>query len=85
MKGSKLMKVLNFSRVAKKRAGWSRVGAGFLKEEIESVNLLPRNLIEVTLKEGSTITAKSVEFNLRETEELIKFLYKPLAKHELVE
>ena len=72
---TKLLRILRASLAVKKRAKWARdIGAGFIREDIKDVCLANRNTIRVELDGLLRIDAVPPDFNLRETEELIKFL-----------
>jgi len=71
---SALLKKVNSSLTKKRNAGWGKdVGAGFIKEDILEVGLLANGKIKVKT-ETFTLNQPINEFNLRETEEVRKFL-----------
>lgn len=79
----KMLKILRMSKTIKVKNGWSRnVGAGFICEDIEDLNLtykvrdsLHKNLIIVKTP-AMTMKVYPDELNLRETEEAVKWLEK---------
>jgi len=74
-KKTELLKILRASRTAKEKAGWSRlVGAGFVDEDIDSVEKVTKHLLKFKFRFGHTQNIRVNELNLRETEEAIKFL-----------
>ena len=74
-KRSELLRILRASRTAKKKAGWSRlVGAGFVDEDIDSIEKFTKHILKFKFKFGHTQNINVNELNLRETEEAIKFL-----------
>ena len=75
---TKLLRMLRNSKTLKEKNGWSReMGAGFIKEDIKSLKLGSDKTITVTA-ESFTLTGKTGDFNLRETEEMMKFLERVL-------
>lgn len=71
---TKLLRMLRNSKTLKEKNGWTRrAGAGFIKEDVKSLQLGSGKTITVTT-ESFTLTGKTGDFNLRETEEMIKFL-----------
>jgi len=71
---TKLLRMLRNSKTKKEKNGWSReVGAGFVKDDLDSIELGPDNTITIRT-EAFAQTGKTGDFNLRETEEMIKFL-----------
>ena len=71
---TKLLRMLRNSKTLKEKNGWSReMGAGFIKEDIKSLRLSSDKTI-TTITESFTLTGKTGDFNLRETEEMVKFL-----------
>ena len=74
-KKTELLKILRASRTAKKKAGWSRlVGAGFIEEDIDSIDKVTKHVLRFKFKFGHSQNIPVRELNLRETEEAIKFL-----------
>ena len=71
---SKMLRMLRNSRTLKIKHGWSRDGAGFIKEDIKEAELLPANTIKIAFYFNHVQTFKTCNLNLRETEELIKWL-----------
>lgn len=73
---TKMLRALRNSKTLKEKFGWSRkIGAGFIAEDITDVVLNADKSITV-ITEAFNLTQKPGEFNLRETEELIKWLEK---------
>jgi len=73
---TKMLRMLRNSRTLKEKFGWSRqVSAGFIAEDITDVVLNPDKTVTV-VTEAFNLTQKPREYNLRETEELIKWLEK---------
>lgn len=73
---TRLLKMLRMSEKRKEQHGWSRnVSAGFIAEDIKEVILNEDKTITV-ITEAFTLTQKPIEYNLRETQELIKWLEK---------
>jgi len=71
---TKLLRMLRNSKTKKEKNGWTRnAGAGFIKEDIKSLKLGSYNIITITT-ESFTLTGKTGDFNLRETEEMIRFV-----------
>lgn len=71
---TKLLRMLRNSKTLKEKNGWTRrAGAGFVKDDLDSVELGPDKTITVKA-EAFTMTGKTGDFNLRETEEMISFL-----------
>lgn len=71
---TKMLRMLRNSRTLKVKSGWSRnVGSGFIAEDITNLTLNPDKTITVTTQ-AFKLTQKTSEFNLRETEELIRWL-----------
>ena len=71
---TKLLRMLRNSKTLKEKNRWTRKsGAGFIKEDIKSLKLGSDKTIIVTA-ETFTVTGKTGDYNLRETEEMIKFL-----------
>jgi len=71
----RLQKILSSSMSIKKKAGWSRdVGAGFIKNDIKSVVLYPDNSFKIVFKWDHEQKFKAGDLNLRETEELLKWV-----------
>lgn len=71
---TKLLRILRASLAVKRKSGWSReVSAGFIKEDIGAVSL-EEKYISIMNTEGDYYCVKVNQLNLRETEELIKFL-----------
>ncbi len=71
---TKLLRMLRNSKTKKEKNGWTRAsGAGFIKEDIIAVKLGPDKTI-IIMTESFTQTGKTGDFNLRETEEMIRFL-----------
>lgn len=70
---SQLTKAVRHSLSLKKKSGWSRMaGPGFLAEEIISAIWFEK---KVTVRTPAyEITAPLLDFNLRETEELLKWI-----------
>lgn len=76
---SRLLRILRASRAAKEKAGWSRhLGAGFIKEDIYDVILVGRGIIAVGIGTSERyvhwLYLHPREINLRENDELIKYL-----------
>lgn len=74
---SVLLKMLHMSLISKRKAGWSReVGAGFVAEDLDHVhvNWQSKTTIHIHLKFGDCIEIALKDLNLREVEELIKFV-----------
>jgi len=72
---SKMLRMLRNSRTLKIKHGWNReIGAGFIKEDIKEAELLPANTIKIAFYFDHVQTFKTNDLNLRETEELIKWL-----------
>lgn len=71
---SKMLRMLRNSKTLKEKYGWSRnVGAGFVKRDVTDATLLTEKRIRLEFP-GWNQTVKTGDLNLRETEELIKFL-----------
>ena len=71
---TKLLKMLRTSKTLKEKNGWSRaMGAGFVKDDLDSISLSHDKTITI-VTEAFTVTGKTGDFNLRETEEMIKFV-----------
>jgi len=71
---TKLLRILINSKTLKEKNGWSReMGTWFLKDDLDRIELGPGNTITI-VSEAFSMTGKTGEFNLRETEEMIKFL-----------
>lgn len=73
----RLNKILKNSQNVKIKSGWSREGgAGFIKEDLRDVGVcLATNEILIEFLGGmNPMTVKSKDLNLRETEELLKFI-----------
>jgi hypothetical protein len=74
---TRLLRILRASRAEKIRRGWSRAsGAGFISEDIESVKLNEGKTITIRFGSGHMQDFKASDLNLREIEELIKWLEK---------
>jgi hypothetical protein len=62
----------------KRKSGWSGEGSGFVAEDVQGVEYGGRgaggNIIIIHLRWGYHYKPSPAELNLRETEELIKFL-----------
>lgn len=73
---TRMLKALRNSRTLKEKAKWSReTGAGFILEDIERIELNDRHEIKIYFKwSDSTSWIRTIDLNLRETEEAIKFL-----------
>ena len=79
-----MLQQLRNSRALKVKAGWSREGgAGFIMEDIRGVHLNPDKTITIltggeneTEKTWLPLTVSVGQLNLRETEEVIKYLEK---------
>jgi hypothetical protein len=73
-----MLKVLKMSRTAKIKAGWSReIGAGFINDDIEAVAIKEgkfQTIFIIKFSWGSQSELSVNELNLRETEELIKWV-----------
>lgn len=74
---TKILRMLNNSKTVKEKHGWQRGSPGFLEAEIIDVKLEPYNNLTV-ITPSFTITGKTGDFNLSETEELIKFVSKKI-------
>ena len=71
---SKMLRMLRNSKTLKIKNGWSRnVGAGFVDADLTDATLLTENRILIEFP-GWNQKVKTGDLNLRETEELIKFL-----------
>lgn len=71
---TELLKKIRTSLTFKKKHKWSRkVGSGFIAEDLRSVTLNPDGSIGV-ITEAFVLQQKLNEFNLRETEELLRFV-----------
>lgn len=71
---SKMLRMLRNSQSQKIKNGWSRdVGAGFVKADLTNATLLTENRILIELP-GWNQKVKTGDLNLRETEELIKYI-----------
>ena len=69
-----MLRMLRNSKTLKIKARWSRkVSCGFIKEDIDTITLNEDKTITVTTQAFS-LTQNVRDYNLRETEELIKFL-----------
>jgi len=79
-KSTELLKCLNSSRKVKIKKGWSEeVGAGFIAEDIKHVEIAGKNkynniIIKISFNFGHIQDFEAKDLNLRETEELIKFI-----------
>jgi len=75
---TRMLKKLRASRAAKVKAGWSRkTSPGFIAKDITDVSLAQVwvNDIQICVKTPAFgLIWKTRQFNLRETEEIIKFL-----------
>ena len=71
---TKMLRMLRNSKTLKEKNGWSReVGAGFIVDDIKSIELLDDKSLIFEFGWGRQ-TMKVGDLNLRETEEAIKFL-----------
>jgi len=85
---TRVKKVLKMSHNLKVKAGWSReVGCGFIEQEIEEIQYdqivtltslryklkKTEKVLTVHLTAGRILQYKPDEFNLRETEEMLKW------------
>lgn len=72
---SKLLRKLRNSRTLKEKYGWSRdIGTGFIKDDINSVTLNPDGTFTIAFGFNHTQTFTTTDLNLRETEELVRYL-----------
>ncbi len=70
----RLLKALNNSITKKKKYNWSdKIGSGFIAEDIVDINYFDDGIIEV-ITEGFKVGGFLIEFNLSETEEMLKFV-----------
>lgn len=71
---TKMLRMLRNSKAIKEKNGWSNnVGAGFVKEDLTNAILLANNTILIEFP-GWNQKVKTGDLNLRETNELIKYL-----------
>lgn len=71
---TKMLRMLRNSKTLKEKNGWSReAGAGFIVDDIKSIELLDDKSLIFEFGWGRQ-TMKVGDLNLRETEEAIKFL-----------
>jgi hypothetical protein len=69
-----ILRKLNMSKRAKEKAGWTRnIGAGFIKADINDVELNDDGTITIIFFYRAQ-TFKVHELNLRETDEVIRFV-----------
>jgi hypothetical protein len=79
-----LLKQLKMSRAVKVKSGYSRnIGAGFIAEDIEQIKPVSNRKIHVKTYGLNGQNLNLPEINLRETEELIKFLELKIAEDKL--
>lgn len=72
---TRLAGALRMSMTQKKKCGWSReVGAGFIKDDVQDVIPVGKSAVTVHFNWGGVQTMAISDLNLRETEELLKFV-----------
>lgn len=71
---SRMLRVFRMSRTAKERAEWTRnIGAGFILDDIQNI-VEKDGAFFVFSQDGLICSGKPIDFNLRETDEIIKYL-----------
>lgn len=72
---TKMLRMLRNSRTLKVKYGWSRnIGAGFIKDDIKTVHLNSDKTFTIHFNFLHTQTFTTGDLNLRETDEVIKYL-----------
>lgn len=72
---SHIFRKLKMFKTAKEKAGWTRnIGAGFIRADIQDVELNDDGSISIIFLFGAPLRVKVHELNLRETDEVIRFV-----------